>query len=58
MAVLEEEQVIDPQRAEELRDDAEQVAERAQADDPVRTWEALDAAAKRSRSRTRRNDKA
>ena len=42
VAVLEEEQVIDPQRAEELRDDAEQVAERAQADDPVRTWEALD----------------
>jgi len=42
VAVLEKEEVIDPERAEALRDDAERVADRAQADDPVRTWEALD----------------
>lgn len=42
VAVLEEEQVIEQPRADALRDDAQRVAERAQADDPVRTWEALD----------------
>ena len=42
VAVLEDEAVIEAERADALRDDAERVAERAQADDPVRTWEALD----------------
>ena len=42
VSVLEEERVIEQERADALRDDAQRVAERAQADDPVRTWEALD----------------
>ena len=42
VAVLEEEEVIDANKADDLRDTAQRVADDAKADDPVRAWEALD----------------
>ncbi|MEM7577150.1 MAG: hypothetical protein AAF328_06705 [Planctomycetota bacterium] len=42
IAVLDEESVLDEAKADALRDETARVADEASADDPVRTWEALD----------------
>ncbi|HEX7010441.1 MAG TPA: hypothetical protein VF184_10690 [Phycisphaeraceae bacterium] len=40
--LLEEERILDDQQAQDLRQDLERLAQQATAEDPVKTWEALD----------------